>query len=98
MTANVTVTVAQASNVLVVPNAAVQTVNGTPMVTVYAGGQQVSTEVEPGLAGDTTTEIKAGLKEGDRVVLPTLRLSGTPRSGSGRSGAGGGIPVFRAGG
>jgi multidrug efflux pump subunit AcrA (membrane-fusion protein) len=98
MTANVTVTVAQASNVLLVPNAAVQTVNGTPTVTVYAGGQQVSTEVEPGLAGDTTTEIKGGLKEGDRVVLPTLRLSGTTRSGSGRSGGGGGIPVFRAGG
>jgi len=98
MTANVTVTVAQANNVLVVPNAAIQTVNGTPSVTVYAGGQQVSTEVEPGLAGDTTTEIKGGLKEGDRVVLPTLRLSGTTRSGTGRSGGGGGIPVFRAGG
>jgi HlyD family secretion protein len=99
MTANVTVTVAQASNVLVVPNAAVQTVNGTPTVTVYAGGQQVSTEVEPGLVGDTTTEIKGGLNEGDRVVLPTPRLSGTTRSGSGRvGGGGGGIPVFRGGG
>jgi HlyD family secretion protein len=98
MTANVAVTVAQASNVLVVPNAAVQTVNGIPTVTVYAGGQQVSTEVEPGLVGDTTTEIKGGLKEGDRVVLPTPRLSGTTRSGAGRTGGGGGIPVFRSGG
>ncbi len=60
MTANVTVTGAQANNVLVVPNAAIQTVNGTPTVTVYAGGQQVATEVEPGLAGDTTTELKGG--------------------------------------
>jgi HlyD family secretion protein len=98
MTTNATVTVAQASNVLLVPNAAVQTVSGTPMVTVYSGGQQVSTEVEPGLVGDTTTEIKGGLKEGDRVVLPTPRLSGaSSRSGTGRGG-GGGIPVFRGGG
>lgn len=93
MTANVTVTVAQASNVLVVPNAAVQTVNGTPTVTVYSGGQQVSTEVEPGLVGDSTIEIKGGLNEGDRVVLPTPRLSGAQRSGGGRFGGG-----FRGGG
>jgi HlyD family secretion protein len=98
MTTNASVTVAQASNVLVVPNAAVQTTGGTPTVTVYSGGQQVSTEVEPGLVGDTATEIKGGLKEGDRVVLPTPRLSGaSSRSGSGRVG-GGGVPVFRSGG
>src|SRR3989442_14231182 len=98
MPANVAVTVAQANNVLVVPNAAIQMVNGTPTVTVYAGGQQVSTEVEPGLAGDTTTGIKAGLKGGDRGVLPRRRLSGTLRWGGGRSGGGGGVPGLRGGG
>ena len=88
MTANVSVTVAQASNALLVPNAALQTVNGTPTVSVYRGGQQVSTEVETGLAGDTTTEIKGGLNEGDQVVLPTPRTSGTSRNGGNSFGGG----------
>lgn len=98
MTTNATVTVAQASDVLVVPNAAVQTVSGTTTVTVYSGGQQVSTEVVAGLVGDTTTEIKGGLSEGERVVLPTLRASGTQKAGTGTRGGGGAIPVFRGGG
>ena len=90
MTVNATVTVAQAASVLVVPNAAVHTTNGTSTVTVYSGGQQVSTEVDPGLVGDTLTEIKGGLNEGDQVVLPTVRLSTSQR---GNTFGGGGIRV-----
>ena len=77
MTANAAVTVAQADNAVRVPNAAVQTQGGTTAVTVLANGQQVSTEVVTGIVGDTYTEIKAGLNEGDKVVLPSLRTTGT---------------------
>ena len=99
MTANAAVTVAQVDNAVRVPNAAVHTQGGTTMVTVLANGQQVPTEVVTGVVGDTYTEIKAGLNEGDRVVLPALR---TPTGTGGnlvRGGGGfGGGGIVRGGG
>src|SRR5438132_3292303 len=103
MTANASVTVANADNAVRVPNAAVRTTGGTSMVTVLSNGQQVATEVITGVVGDTYTEIKAGLNAGDIVVLPALRTTtGTTnnggnlvRGGGGTSGCGG---VVRAGG
>jgi len=101
MTANASVTVAQADNAVRVPNAAVRTTGGTTMVTVLSKGQQVPTEVITGVVGDTYTEIKAGLNEGDTVVLPTLRsTTGTGNGGNlvrGGGGFGGG-GVIRGGG
>ena len=102
MTANAAVTVAQADNAVRVPNAAVHTQGGTTMVTVLSNGQQVATEVVTGVVGDTYTEIKAGLNEGDRVVLPALRAAtGGATSGGAlvRGGGGfGGGGVIRGGG
>jgi multidrug efflux pump subunit AcrA (membrane-fusion protein) len=101
MTANASITVAQADNAVRVPNAAVHTQGGTTMVTVLANGQQVATEVVTGVVGDTYTEIKAGLNEGDRVVLPALRTTGTGTTGGNliRGGGGfGGGGVVRGGG
>ena len=101
MTANASVTVAEADNAVRVPNAAVRTTGGTTMVTVLSKGQQVPTEVVTGVVGDTYTEIKAGLNEGDTVVLPTLRTTtGTSTGGNlvrGGGGFGGG-GVIRGGG
>jgi multidrug efflux pump subunit AcrA (membrane-fusion protein) len=101
MTANASVTVAQVDNAVRVPNAAVRTTGGTTMVTVLSKGQQVPTEVITGVVGDTYTEIKAGLNEGDTVVLPTLRTTtGTGTGGNlvrGGGGFGGG-GVIRGGG
>jgi len=91
MTANASVTVAQADNVVRVPNAAVHTVGGVTMVTVYTNGEQVPTEVVTGLVGDTTTEIKAGLNEGDQVVLPSLRTGTGTTTGAGNLLRGGGL-------
>lgn len=99
MTVNAAVTVAEADNAVRVPNAAVHTTGGTTMVTVLSNGQQVPTEVVPGVVGDTYTEIKAGLNAGDKVVLPSLRTGTTTGStfrGGGLGGLGGG--GFRAGG
>src|ERR1700731_1721133 len=101
MTANASVTVAQADNAVRVPNAAVRTTGGTTMVTVLSKGQQIPTEVITGVVGDTYTEIKAGLNEGDTVVLPAIRTTtGTGNSnhlirGGGGFGGGG---VVRGGG
>jgi HlyD family secretion protein len=91
MTANASVTVAQAGNALRVPNAAVRTQAGTTMVTVLSNGQEVATEVVTGLTGDTYTEIKAGLSAGDRVVLPALRTTGTTTTNGGNLFRGGGL-------
>src|SRR5713101_1031057 len=101
MTANASVTVAQADNAVRVPNPAVRTTGGTTMVTVLTNGQQVPTEVVTGVVGDTYTEIKAGLNEGDSVVLPALRTPGTTGNASNlvRGGGGfGGGGVIRGGG
>jgi HlyD family secretion protein len=93
MTANASVTVAQADNAVRVPNAAVHTTGGTTMVTVLAaGGQQVPTEVVTGVVGDTYTEIKAGLNDADKVVLPALRSSsGTTTNSNNLLRGGGGL-------
>jgi HlyD family secretion protein len=101
MTANAAVTVAQADNAVRVPNAAVHTTGGTTMVTVLTKGQQVPTEVVTGVIGDTYTEIKAGLNEGDVVVLPTIRTTTGTTNGNSliRGGGGfGGGGVVRGGG
>ena len=102
MTANASVTVANADNAVRVPNAAVRTTGGTSMVTVLSKGQQVPTEVITGVVGDTYTEIKAGLNQGDIVVLPTIRTSaGTTTNGNnlvrGGGGGFGGGGVVRGG-
>src|SRR5437588_5615050 len=92
MTANASVTVAQADNAVRVPNAAVRTTGGTTMVTVLSKGQQVATEVITGVVGDTYTQIKAGLNAGDIVVLPALRTTtGTTTNGNNLLRGGGGF-------
>jgi HlyD family secretion protein len=101
MTTNASVTVAQADNAVRVPNAAVRTSGGTSMVTVLSNGQQVATEVITGVVGDTFTEIKAGLNDGDTVVLPAIRTTtGTTTNGNNlvRGGGLGGGGVVRGGG
>src|SRR5207245_4015121 len=101
MTVHASVTVAQADNAVRVPNAAVRTTGGTTMVTVLSKGQQVPTEVITGVVGDTYTEIKAGLNDGDTVVLPALRTTTGTGNGSNlvRGGGGfGGGGVIRGGG
>lgn len=89
----------RASDVLVVPSAAVQTVGGQSTVTVMRNGQQVSVPVEVGLEGDQQTEIVSGLSEGERVVIPSATgpggeggfpPGGFPGLGGGPGGPGGG--------
>lgn len=94
MTANASVTVSQATGVLVVPNSAITRIGAGSYVTVLArdGRTQTRVAVQLGTAGDSTTQVTAGVREGDRVVLPTLSVpTRTTATGGGARGGGGGV-------
>ncbi|MEV5744454.1 biotin/lipoyl-binding protein [Microbispora rosea] len=75
-TATAQVAVGKADDVLTVASSAVTTAGGQTTVTVLENGRQVVKRVEVGLKGDTTTEIKSGLQEGDQVVRPQASTTG----------------------
>ncbi|MFB9927870.1 efflux RND transporter periplasmic adaptor subunit [Amycolatopsis halotolerans] len=96
--ASVVITVAEADGVLSVPAAAVRTSGTTNAVTVEQNGQPVTRQVEVGVRGESTVEIKSGLNEGDNVVLTAA--SPTTSSGSNgqqRTGGTGGLGGFGGG-
>jgi HlyD family secretion protein len=73
---------AKRQNVLVVPNEAVHENDGAYTVTVMQGGKMVPRDVEVGIAGTDTTEIRSGLKEGEEVVTQIIQptdASGPPQ-------------------
>ncbi|SFN99634.1 efflux RND transporter periplasmic adaptor subunit [Amycolatopsis rubida] len=92
--ASVVITVAEADGVLSVPAAAVRTSGTTNVVTVEQNGQPVSRQVEVGVRGESTVEIKSGLNEGDSVVLtaasPTTSSGSNGQQRGGLGGFGGG--------
>jgi HlyD family secretion protein len=92
MTANANVVVNQASNVLEVPNSAITRLGGQAFVTALSvdGKTQTRVPVETGTVGDANTEVTSGVSEGQRVVLPQLRLS-TGTGAAGGRGTGGGL-------
>jgi macrolide-specific efflux system membrane fusion protein len=67
-TTSVEVSVEEAEDVLVVPTSAVRKEGAQSTVLVMVNGNPVARTVETGLSGDQTTEIRSGLREGDRVV------------------------------
>jgi macrolide-specific efflux system membrane fusion protein len=69
MTANVIINIAQATNVLAVPSAALYLLNNAPYVNVWYQGRAVPTRVVTGLAGSHLTQIVSGLSQGEQVVL-----------------------------
>lgn len=84
------------NNVLLVPNAAVQTSQGQQTVRVLENGNPRAVSVEIGSSSDTQTEITSGLKEGDEVVTGTVTntvsqsgsVFGSSRGGQRGGGAG----------
>lgn len=94
-------------NVIMVPNAAVITNNGTTTVRIMKNGKVTSTDVVIGKSDDTYTEIVSGINETDTIVTgttSTTRATSTSTSpfsalgGNRGFGGGGGNAVFRAGG
>jgi macrolide-specific efflux system membrane fusion protein len=96
MSAQVSVTTAQASAVLAVPTAALQSLaEGYAVDVLGPDGRPRSQIVTVGLITSSFTEIQAGLTEGDRVVVGTAaqRQTGLPGAfpgGGVRFGGGGG--------
>lgn len=77
MTAEVSIELARAEDVLTVPAAAVRTDNSGHYVEVFdpATGSRSRRDVVVGLSDKVTTEIRDGLAEGDRVVTGSAAAS-----------------------
>ena len=95
MTVTVDISIAERTNVLLVPNAAVTTSSGKSYVTLIGdNGQTSQQEVQTGLNDWENTEITSGLTEGQKVVVP---LSTAPTSTSNNNFRGGGFGILRGG-
>lgn len=86
MTARVSVHVGESKNALVVPLSAVKQTKGQHYVQVMKDGKPQNVNVELGLASDDRVEITSGLKDGDKVLLPTTVKTQAAQSGSPRGG------------
>jgi macrolide-specific efflux system membrane fusion protein len=105
-TANVSVQTAKAANVLYVPSTAIVTSGTTTSVTLANGGG--TRDVQIGVRGDSFTEVKSGLDEGEQVELIQGAIGGAaggagtgtrPGGGQYPGGAGGGqLPAGGTGG
>jgi len=95
MSAEVTITIATATDVITVPTAALDGRDGAYSVrTLDAEGNPVSTPIETGLVTDSTAEITSGLDEGTAVVIGTAsELLGTDGATNGGFGPGGGVAI-----
>jgi hypothetical protein len=99
MTADVSVVVETAADVLEVPSAAVTTTGLASTVTVLKNGKQVTTRVTVGLVGNSTTQILSGVTAGEKLVEPTATISaGTTGTSSPTRVFGGGGGGFGGGG
>jgi multidrug efflux pump subunit AcrA (membrane-fusion protein) len=93
----------QLSNVVVVPSTALhRTSTGGQYVQQVTNGKTVDTTVKVGIASAGQTQITAGLKAGDQIVVPVLPsrtgTTGTGTTTRGGAGAGGGGGFGGAGG
>ena len=72
MTTHVRIIVEEKKDVLVVPNNAVRFEEGKTVVYFKAKDKTESRQVTPGIRDDRFTEIIAGLKEGETIVIPAV--------------------------
>src|SRR5262249_16936039 len=91
-TANASVIVQSATNVMTLPNSVITHIGSAAFVTLLGtdGKTQTRQQVQTGAVADTTTEITGGLNAGDRIVRPQLRTSSTTGAGAGAGGRLGG--------
>jgi len=98
MTADVTITIDSATNVLTVPAAALRgTAGNYSVLTLGPDGTPTPLPVEVGLVTNTTAEIKSGLTEGQEVVTgintPQTGTATNNNGGFGGGGFGGAVPI-----
>ncbi len=95
MSGTANVIVASHQDVVTVPNLAVRSQGTRRFVQVLRDGQAVDADVVFGISNDTVTEVVSGITDGQTVVLPAPRSTGStqPRpAGGGIPGVGGGAP------
>ena len=94
MSADVSITVASATNVVTVPASALQGAAGDyAVMTLAADGTPERVPVQVGLVTNASAEIKSGLEAGTPVIIGTTAdLVGTQNTGRGFGGGGLGIP------
>ncbi len=98
MTADVTITIDSATNVLTVPAAALRgTAGNYSVLTLGPDGTPTPLPVEVGLVTNTTAEIKSGLTDGQEVVTgvntPQTGTATNNNGGFGGGGFGGTVPI-----
>lgn len=99
MTANVSVIVKIARNVLELPNAAITTLGTTSTVQLVQGSTTVTRNVTIGLVGAAETQITSGLQSGDKVHEASATSTGATGASTAVGGAGlGGGGGFGGGG
>lgn len=86
MNADAEISVLSLNNVLMLPNSAIKTSNGSSTVTILDAGQLVSWDVQTGATDGSKTQIVAGLDEGTEVVI--TRKSSTAATGTQQRGPG----------
>lgn len=69
MSAQVSIVVNKAEDVILLSADAIKTKNNKKYVTVLENGQKVDKDIETGLSNNISTEITSGLKEGEEVIL-----------------------------
>jgi membrane fusion protein, macrolide-specific efflux system len=86
--ADVSIVVSQASNVLVVPTTAVHSVGTSSYVYLLKNGKEIAQTVTTGASSGELTQVMSGLKSGQEVVIASLSAR-IPSSTSGSTGFGG---------
>ncbi|MCD8485004.1 efflux RND transporter periplasmic adaptor subunit [Candidatus Woesebacteria bacterium] len=93
-----------ATDVITVPNSAIQTVGDQSVVQVMKDGEVVNTTVVLGISNDSETVITSGINVGDEIVTATITTNNneqddesSPFSGSSFGGGGGGRGGFSGG-
>jgi len=103
MSASAEVVVEQVRNAVTVTSEAVESGPAKTVTVKEEGGKEVQKVVTTGLLGNETTQILSGLKPGEAVVLPELKVATSSGEGAATGGfpgggaAGGGFP-FAGGG
>ncbi|MBN1152526.1 MAG: HlyD family efflux transporter periplasmic adaptor subunit, partial [Dehalococcoidia bacterium] len=93
LSVTVTLIVAERTNVLLVPNAAISTVGGRAYVTVVAAdGSEEQRQVTPGVSDWQFTEVTEGLAEGE--VVKSSGVISDPTSGFSQGGRPGGVVMM----
>ena len=69
-------------DVLTIPTAAIKNTNGQNYVNLLVNGQQQRQDIEIGIIGDTTSEVKSGLSADQTIVVSVNTASTTSNSNS----------------